>query len=130
MPTDFTRAVRAAFVAVAFAASFTTASAQTTLVLDAPVTQVTDVTIQAGTSANTNFNGSDSLATRASANYDYLRRALVKFDTEHTMPAGSTIQSAVMTLTVKSGGAAAARDISLFPVTNSWCWEPITRCNG
>ena len=86
-------------------ASFGSAQAQTTLILDAPGTQVTDVMIQAGASANTNFNASDMLATRASTNYDYLRRALIKFDTQNTMPAKSTIQSAILTLTVKYGGA-------------------------
>ena len=91
------------------------AQAQTTLILDAPGTQVTDVMIQAGASANTNFNASDMLATRASTNYDYLRRALIKFDTQNTMPAKSTIQSAVMTLTVKYGGADKARDITVYP---------------
>ena len=100
-----TRRSHGSLRAAAVAASFGSAQAQTTLILDAPGTQVTDVMIQAGASANTNFNGSDMLATRASTNYDYLRRALLKFDTQNTMPAKSTIQSAIMTLTVKYGGA-------------------------
>jgi endonuclease/exonuclease/phosphatase family metal-dependent hydrolase len=127
MSTIFTRAVRTALVvAAAVAASVGSAQAQTTLILDAPGTQVTDVMIQAGTSANTNFNKSDMVATRASANYDYLRRALIKFDTQNTIPEKSTIQSAVMTLTVKTGGADAARTITVFPVTSSFSQEQAT----
>lgn len=127
MPTFFTRAVRTAlFAAAAVAASFTSAGAQTTVILDAPGTQVTDVMIQAGASANTNFNASDMFATRASTNYDYLRRALLKFDTQNTIPAGSVIQSAVLTLTIKTAGTDAARDITVFPMTMSWVQEEAT----
>ena len=63
------------------------------------------------------------LATRASTNYDYLRRALIKFDTQNTLPATSTIQSAIMTLTVKYGGADSARAVTVFPMTTSWVQE-------
>ena len=82
--------------------------------------------IQGGASANMNFNSSDYLATRASTNYDYLRHALLKFDTQNTIPAKSVIQSAVMTLTIKTAGADAARDITVFPVTLSWLQEEAT----
>lgn len=120
MPTC-TRAFRAAlFTAVTVAGSIATAGAQTTLILNAPGTQVTDTMIQAGSSANTNFNKSAVLATRASANYEYLRRALIKFDTQNTLPAKSRVQSAIMTLTVKMGSADANRAISVFPVTMSF----------
>ncbi|MGH9140651.1 MAG: DNRLRE domain-containing protein [Vicinamibacterales bacterium] len=122
-----TRSVRTFLVAtLAMGASIGGAQAQTTLVLDAPGTQVTDVMIQAGASAHTNFNDSDMIATRASTNYDYLRRALVKFDTQNTMPAKSTIQSAIMTLTVKYAGADRSRAITVFPVTTSWVQEEAT----
>src|SRR4051812_47852938 len=104
-----THALRPRFVAMAAAACFfgslATAGAQTTLTLNAPATQVTDVTIQAGASANTNFNRSDALATSAGDTFDQLRRALIKFDTQNTIPGGTKINSAVMTLTVKSAGA-------------------------
>ena len=127
MPTFFTRAIRTAlFAAAAVAASFTSAGAQTTVILDAPGTQVTDVMIQAGASANTNFNASDMIATRASTNYDYLRRALLKFDTQNTIPAKSVIQSAILTLTIKTAGTDAARDITVFPMTMSWVQEEAT----
>jgi endonuclease/exonuclease/phosphatase family metal-dependent hydrolase len=127
MSTFATRSVRMAlFTAAAVAASFSNAQAQTTLILDAPGTQVTDVMIQAGASANTNFNSTDMLATLASTNYDDLRRALLKFDTQNTIPAKSTIQSAVMTLTLKDAGTDAARSISVFPVTISFLPEAAT----
>src|SRR5215207_9467117 len=99
MPTC-TRIVRAAaFTVAAYAASLATAGAQTTLVLKTPGTQVTDTMIQAGSSASTNFDRLDVLMTRASTNPEYLRRALLKFDTQNTMPAGSRVQSAALTLT-------------------------------
>ena len=123
MNTFFTGTVRsAAFVVAAMAVSFT-AQAQTTLRLDAPATQVTDVTIGAGASAATNFNAADSLATRATTDYNLLRRALLKFDTQNTIAAKSVIQSAVMTLTLKAAGADVARDLTVFPVTLSWVQE-------
>jgi endonuclease/exonuclease/phosphatase family metal-dependent hydrolase len=121
MRNSFTRTLRTtAFALVATAASLATAQAQTTLTLDVPGTQVTDVTIQAGSSANTNFNSGDVIATRASANYDLMRRALLKFDTQNTMPVKSVIQSAVLTLTVKTAGTDAARAITVYPVTTSF----------
>jgi endonuclease/exonuclease/phosphatase family metal-dependent hydrolase len=126
-----THASHARFFATAVAAaclagSIGTASAQTTVTLNAPATQVTDVMIQAGAAANTNFNASDMFATRASTNPDYLRRALIKFDTQNTIPSGSKITSAVMTLTVKTGGTDAARTIGVYPVTTSFVQEQAT----
>src|SRR4051812_45630717 len=127
MSTIATRIVRTLlYSATTIALCTGRAHAQTTLILDAPGTQVTDVMIQAGASANTNFNGSDMIATRASLNYDYLRRALLKFDTHNTIPARSVIQSAIVTLTVKSAGAASSRTITVFPVTSSWLQENAT----
>jgi endonuclease/exonuclease/phosphatase family metal-dependent hydrolase len=122
-PRLLTTAVAAASC---FFGSLATAGAQTTVTLNAPATQVTDVMIQAGASANTNFNASAMLATRASTNPDYLRRALIKFDTQNTIPSGSKITSAVMTLTVKAGGTDAARTIAVYPVTSSFVQEQAT----
>jgi endonuclease/exonuclease/phosphatase family metal-dependent hydrolase len=79
-----------------------TAAAQTTVVLNQGGTQVTDTTIRNGTYANTNYDGG-VLCTRASTDPDWERRALVKFDTSNTIPAGAQVTSAVLTLTVKSG---------------------------
>jgi endonuclease/exonuclease/phosphatase family metal-dependent hydrolase len=120
------RTVRlAAFALAATAATLATAHAQTPVVLDAPGTQVTDVMIRAGASANTNFNSLDYLATSATASYDDLRRALLKFDTQNTVPAKSVIQSAVLTLTLKTGGTA-TRTITVYPVTLSFVQEEAT----
>jgi endonuclease/exonuclease/phosphatase family metal-dependent hydrolase len=125
MSTFSTRVVRMFLCAFATGISVG-AQAQTTLILDAPGTQVTDVMIRAGASAAINFNDSDMLATRASDNYDNLRRALLKFDTQNTIPEKTSIQSAVMTLTMKYGGADATRAITVFPVTSSWLQEQAT----
>ena len=109
-----------------FLGSLATAGAQTTVTLNAPDTQVTDVMIQAGASADANFNKSDVLATQAGASADALRRALLKFDTQNTIPGGTKIQSAVMTLTVKVAGADTARTIGVYPVTTSFVQEDAT----
>jgi endonuclease/exonuclease/phosphatase family metal-dependent hydrolase len=93
------------------------AHAQTTLVLDAPDSEVVDTFIQGGSSANKNFDGS-ILAVRASTNPDYLRRALVKFDTDR-IPKGTAISSAKLTLTV-SDGYSTTRLLSAYRGATSW----------
>ena len=66
MSTPFIHAVRTALLAAGVIAASVAAQAQTTLILDGPASQVSDVMIQAGASANRNFNDSAILATRAS----------------------------------------------------------------
>jgi hypothetical protein len=125
MPTVPT--LRTALLTVAaVAVSFVSAGAQSTLTLKTPATEVTDTMVQAGSFANTNFGASEVLATRASTNADYLRRALLKFDTQSTMPADATVQSATLTVTVKLGGAEANRTITVFPVSSSFLQEEAT----
>jgi endonuclease/exonuclease/phosphatase family metal-dependent hydrolase len=103
------------------AGSPTAAHAQSTLVLSAPGTELTDdATIQAGASANTNFGSLDSIATKAGVTYDDLRRALIKFDTQNTLAAGTAIQSAVLTLTIKTAGTDATRTIGVYLVGSSF----------
>jgi len=126
MPTCRHLLRAAVFTLAASVASLSAATAQTTLVLNAPVTQVSDTMIQAGSFANTNFDKQDFLATRASTNAEYLRRALLKFDTQNTMPSGAKVQSATLTLTVKSGGTDVNRTISVYPVTTSFLEEEAT----
>jgi endonuclease/exonuclease/phosphatase family metal-dependent hydrolase len=94
------------------------ASAQTTVTLNQPTTHVLANTIRGGTFANK--NDKSVLATRASDNLEYNRRALLKFDTQNTIPAGSAVTSALLTLTVKAGSADAARSVSVYQVTTSW----------
>ena len=100
------------------------AQAQTTVVLDAPNTESIDTTIQGGASATTNY-GTQVLMTRASDNLDYARRALLKFDTETTIPAKAVIQSAKLTLTVK-GGNAETRTLSAYRLVNSFDQDTAT----
>ena len=91
-----------------------TARAQT-IVLNQTGTQVTDTTIRSGSYANTNLDD-HSLITRRSTDPDWERRSLLKFDTETFIPPGSIVQSATLTLTVKSGlgTSGSARTISAY----------------
>lgn len=77
------------------------ARAQTVVVLDAPDTEVRDGFIRGGTYANTVFDNA-VLVTKANSNESYKRHALLKFDTENFVPAGAAIQSATLTLTLRS----------------------------
>jgi endonuclease/exonuclease/phosphatase family metal-dependent hydrolase len=95
------------------------ASAQTTVRLSQPATQVTDTTIRGGTYCDTNFDG-EVLATRASDNAEYVRRALLKFDTQNTIPEGTDVTSARLTFTVKMGGADGSRRIGVYVVTQAF----------
>ena len=94
------------------------AGAQTTLTLHQHRTQAWYATVRGGTYANTNL--STILETRSSTNLEYLRRALLKFDTQNTIPAGTPITSAVLTVTVKQGSEDASRRIGVYQVTTSW----------
>jgi hypothetical protein len=99
------------------------AHAQTTITLNT-ASQAAGTSIRGGPYAAVNFNG-DLLATKASTNPTYVRRALLDFDTETTVPAGATIDSATLTLTVHSGGAA-ARLIGIYPVTRAFVPSEVT----
>ena len=90
------------------------AGAQTTRTLPA----VTWGTVRAGTSADA-FQG-DLLATRASSNPDYLRRAMLKFDTDTTIPRGTPIASATLTVTIAYANAGTARHIAAYQVVDSY----------
>ena len=94
------------------------AHAQSTLVLNTSTT-VRDTTIRGGIYAATNFEGG-ILVTKLSSNLDFVRRALLNFDTESTLPRGAPIQSARLTLTVRSGGAEATRAVAVYPVTRTF----------
>ena len=107
-------------VAVTFAGALTAgvASAQTTLTLNSP-THVTDTTIGSGTAANTVMNTA-RLRARTSTDVNATRRALVKFDTENTIPARTTITKATLTLFVSSGAGSTTRRIGVYPVKASF----------
>jgi endonuclease/exonuclease/phosphatase family metal-dependent hydrolase len=115
--------VRGMFGLVAVAASAVAASAQTVVTLNQPP-QVLFATLRAGTYADKNVSA--TLATRASDNPDYRRRALLKFDTQNTIPAGSNVTSALLTVTVKLGSGDATRNIAAYQVTSSWTENEVT----
>lgn len=100
--------------------SAASASAQTTVDLPA----VAYGTVRAGSNANTKQG--DLLATRASTNPDYLRRVILKFDTQGGIPSGANVTSALMTLTVKSGGADTSRRLAVYQVTQSFGTDDFT----
>jgi endonuclease/exonuclease/phosphatase family metal-dependent hydrolase len=97
------------------------AAQTTTITLAAPGTELTDdVTIRGGGYAGVNYSTDDSLVTKTSSDTSNVRRVLLKFDTAHTIPAGATIVSATLTLTLKSAGAALSRPIAAYRVTKSF----------
>ena len=103
-----------------------TAAAQTTLTLNqAP--DVVDTTIRNGSYANTNHEG-QTLLTRASTDPEWERRTLLKFDTENTIPQGTPITSAYLTLTVKSGlgTAGQTRAVVAYRGTTGWLEQDAT----
>src|SRR6185503_16754034 len=101
------------------------ASAQTTVTLNqATDKKVVHATLRGGSFADK--NQSSVLATRASDKADYKRRALLKFDTQHTIPAGSAVSSALLTVTVKTGSDDASRSIGAYQVTTSWTEGEVT----
>jgi endonuclease/exonuclease/phosphatase family metal-dependent hydrolase len=109
---------RVLFGLSAVALSVTAASAQTTVTLNQSKAQVVYATLRAGAYANTNYP--TTLTTRAADTADNHRRALLKFDTQNTIPAGTAITSALMTVTVKSGSSVATRNIAAYQGTTSW----------
>jgi len=115
---------RALITAAALAAAASSASAQTTVTLNQPTTHVLAATLRGGSYANQNDQW--TLATRASADLEYARRALLKFDTENTIPKGSAVTSALLTVTVKSGGADSSRTIAAYQTSQSWTENEVT----
>jgi endonuclease/exonuclease/phosphatase family metal-dependent hydrolase len=105
------------FGVLGFAAAASVAGAQTTVTLNQSKAQVVYATLRAGAYANKNYP--TTLTTRAADTADNQRRAMIKFDTQNTIPSGTAITSATMTLTVK-GGSTASRTIGAYQVTTSW----------
>lgn len=110
--TKLTRILATSLAAITFAA--TVASAQTTIELR----PTDDATIGSGTQASVVDNG-PSLTARLSTDVNATRRMLFKFDTETSIPKGSTVQSAVLTLFVR-GGEGTTRRIGAYQVTTSF----------
>src|SRR3954452_24522859 len=78
-----------------------------------------DATIRPGIYERTNFGDQDFLETKSSNDPDHVSRVLLKFDTHTTIPAGSQINSATLTLTVKSGSVASRR-LAVYCVPSSF----------
>ena len=110
---------RALVALAAVAALGSPAAAQTTVIFDDSRPDVVYATLRAGAYADKNLP--TTLTTRAADTASNHRRALLKFDTQHRIPAGSTVTSALLTVTVKSGSAAdTTRTIGAYQVTTSW----------
>jgi endonuclease/exonuclease/phosphatase family metal-dependent hydrolase len=92
------------------------------------LTVAKDATIRGGSYANTRHGSDALLATRASADGSYVRRAALTFDTETTIPAGATIQSATLVLTVR-GGNSEVRQLGAFGIPISFD-EPYVTWNA
>lgn len=96
------------------------ASAQTTVTLSTPGTQINaDLTIQGGASGMTDFSGVDSLASKVSSE-SYTRRILLKIDTQNNIPAGAKIQSARLYLVLKRAESSENRPLTAFNVGQSF----------
>ena len=115
MRTDLT--VRRAMVCVAMLSVATLASAQSTMTINESGTQVVYTTLRGGKYADIN-QGAD-LETKTSPDMNVTRRALLKFDTT-TIPVGTPIASALLTVTVETAGATASRHLTAYQGTDSW----------
>jgi endonuclease/exonuclease/phosphatase family metal-dependent hydrolase len=100
----------------ALAMSASSASAQSTLKLS----DGNASTLRAGSYASTNYSGSQVVETRASSDASYVRRALFKFDTHTTLPKGTTISSATLTVTVGPGSNGETRNLAAYFINASY----------
>jgi endonuclease/exonuclease/phosphatase family metal-dependent hydrolase len=106
------------FAAAAIGAAASPASAQTTVTINQASSQVVHATLRGGAYANTNFN--NVLETRASSDLTYERRAMLKFDTQNTIPAGADVTAATLTVTIKAADKGLTRHVAAYQVTNSF----------
>jgi phosphatidylinositol-3-phosphatase len=77
---------------------------------------VADVAIRGGSFAAVNAEG-ELLVTRGSTSLDYVRRSLLDFNVASIVPAGDVVASATLKMTVHWGGAEAAREVAVRPIT-------------
>jgi endonuclease/exonuclease/phosphatase family metal-dependent hydrolase len=103
-----------AFTSLSAGLAVTPASAQTHRLTESHATA-----IRGGSFANANLSREARLATRASGDAEYVRRIVMKFDTQTPIPHRSSIASATLTLTV-AGGNAQSRTLSAYRVTTSF----------
>jgi len=96
------------------------ASAQTTVTLSTPGTQINaDLNIQGGSSAMVDFSTSSVLASKVSTEA-YTRRIMMKFDTQNFIPANAVIKSAYLYLVLQSAESGEARPFTAFHVSQSF----------
>jgi endonuclease/exonuclease/phosphatase family metal-dependent hydrolase len=116
-----TRAVRfIVTMLIAMCSVAAAASAQTTVTLSTPGTQINaDLTIQGGAAGMTDFSTSDTLASKVSSE-SYTRRILIKVDTQNTIPANAVIQSAKLYLVLKAAESNESRPLTAFNVAQSF----------
>jgi endonuclease/exonuclease/phosphatase family metal-dependent hydrolase len=108
-----------AVVLIAMCSGVSIASAQTTMTLSTPGTNINaDVTIQGGSSGTMDFSASPVLESKVSSE-DYTRRILLKFDTQ-AIPANAVIQSARLYLVLQAAESAEARPLTAYHVTKSF----------
>jgi len=120
-PTRTVRFVHQLVMLIAMCSFAAAASAQTTVTLSTPGTQINaDLTIQGGASAWTDFSNDDSLNSKVSDSESYTRRILIKIDTQNTIPAGAKIQSARLYLVLKNAGSYENRPFTAFNVGQSF----------
>jgi endonuclease/exonuclease/phosphatase family metal-dependent hydrolase len=89
------------------------------------LTSVKDATIRGGTYSTTEHGRDQILVTRKSDDLQYERRAVLTFDTETTLPASTTIQSATLVLTVR-GGNNEVRQLAAYTVPVSFDNDDVT----
>jgi endonuclease/exonuclease/phosphatase family metal-dependent hydrolase len=116
--------IRALLSAAVIAGGASMASAQTTVTLNQPTSQVVAATIRGGSYADTSDQW--TLETRSADNLEYNRRALLKFDTENNIPAGSVVTSAILTVTVKRASEDASRTVGAYQTSLSWTEGEVT----
>ena len=116
------RAICRAVIALVATCGFAAAvSAQTTVTLSTPGTQINaDLTIQGGSSGWTDFSGSDVLASKVSSSASYTRRIMMKFNTEDFIPANAVIQSAQLYLVLRGAGSSEGRPLTAYQVAKSF----------
>ena len=96
------------------------ASAQTTVTLGTPASQINaDLTVQGGSSGMTDFSTSDVLASKVSS-ANFIRHMMLKFDTQNFIPANAVIQSARLYLVLKNAESSETRPLTAFGVTQSF----------
>ena len=105
------------------------AFAQTTQILSVPDTQIVDTMIRNGAYATINHNNA-VLLTRWSAIPDWERRSIFSINTS-SVPQGSQVTSAVLSLAVRSGlgGAGATTPVTVYRLASSFVESQATWVN-